>query len=195
MGMKFASEFIGALLVNLTLKSQLFKLGKGVLSVGHLRATLFISPHNGLRAEGEDISNLMLRGWVVSFRTGVGVGGSRLHGIIESLPAVEIVARGISGAELVHVCFELVRQVGEVVSWIGVGVSCITVAFVRGLQRKPVELLEVVEGIPGIWKCNVRGVHECCSACAGISPLIANDAKMGFNVVEMNRVRGALQNI
>eukprot|EP00983_Pelagomonas_calceolata_P122166 1160882-Pelagomonas_calceolata.AAC.3 len=53
----------------------------------------------------------------------------------------------------------------------------------RGLQRKPVE---VMEGISGIWKCNVRGVRKCYSACTGVSPLIAYDARMGLNFIEMN---------
>eukprot|EP00983_Pelagomonas_calceolata_P097744 1158274-Pelagomonas_calceolata.AAC.61 len=30
-------------------------------------------------------------------------------------------------------------------------------------------------------ECNVRHVCECCSACAGISPLITDDARVRFN--------------
>eukprot|EP00983_Pelagomonas_calceolata_P066146 1148882-Pelagomonas_calceolata.AAC.2 len=81
-------------------------------------------PHNGQRAEGDlwvipegvvDFFVGKLRGWVARFRNGSGIMGNRLHGIVELLPAIVIVARGISRAELVlvvHVCFELVRQVG-----------------------------------------------------------------------------------
>eukprot|EP00983_Pelagomonas_calceolata_P028282 885695-Pelagomonas_calceolata.AAC.1 len=48
-----------------------------------------------------------------------------------------------------------------------VGVMWVTIASMWGLQCEPVI---VMKGIPGIWKCDVRGVRECCSACAGISP-------------------------
>eukprot|EP00983_Pelagomonas_calceolata_P037043 1136161-Pelagomonas_calceolata.AAC.4 len=41
------------------------------------------------------------------------------------------------------------------------GVLWVTVASMRGLQRK---LVEIVEGIPGIWKCMVCGAHKCWSA-------------------------------
>eukprot|EP00983_Pelagomonas_calceolata_P118019 1160464-Pelagomonas_calceolata.AAC.13 len=62
---------------------------------------------------------MRLRGWVVSFRIGIGVWGSGLYGIVKPLPAIVIVARGISVAKfvhLVHVYFKLVCQVGEVLS-------------------------------------------------------------------------------
>eukprot|EP00983_Pelagomonas_calceolata_P050384 1141950-Pelagomonas_calceolata.AAC.4 len=52
----------------------------------------------------------------------------------------------------------------------------------RGLQGQPVK---IVEGIPGVWKCNVRGVHECCSACAGVSTLVTNDTRVRFNLIEL----------
>eukprot|EP00983_Pelagomonas_calceolata_P080244 1155074-Pelagomonas_calceolata.AAC.1 len=71
---------------------------------------------------------------------------------------------------LVHERFKpaSVCQVGAVVSW-SRGVMWVTVVSVCGLQRKPVK---VVEDISGIWKCNVCGVRECCSACAASAPLL-----------------------
>eukprot|EP00983_Pelagomonas_calceolata_P076319 1153378-Pelagomonas_calceolata.AAC.1 len=137
---------------------------------------LSISPHNGQRAESipeggaaSIVGNL--RQWVVSFRT---------H------------TRSISRAELaslMHVCFKLVCQACELVSWSSVGVVWFTVAFMRGLQRKPVK---IVEGIPDIWKCNVLCVHECYSMCAGVSPLITNNARICFikNVQGAGSARG-----
>eukprot|EP00983_Pelagomonas_calceolata_P033990 1064925-Pelagomonas_calceolata.AAC.1 len=41
-------------------------------------------------------------------------------------------------------------------SWSSAGVLWFTVASILGFQGKPVK---IVEGIPGIWKCNVRGVR------------------------------------
>eukprot|EP00983_Pelagomonas_calceolata_P033806 1059053-Pelagomonas_calceolata.AAC.1 len=70
------------------------------------------------------------------------------------------------------------------------GVLWVTVASMRGIQGKPVE---IVEGIPAIWKRNVRGVHECCSACTGVCPHITNDTRVGFNFIDAYRVwRAAL---
>eukprot|EP00983_Pelagomonas_calceolata_P029938 936894-Pelagomonas_calceolata.AAC.1 len=44
------------------------------------------------------------RGWVVSFRIGSGVWGSGLYVIVKPLPAITVVARGISRAKLVCIC-------------------------------------------------------------------------------------------
>eukprot|EP00983_Pelagomonas_calceolata_P001882 62613-Pelagomonas_calceolata.AAC.1 len=64
-------------------------------------------------------------------------------------------------------------------SWSSAGVLWFTVASMQGFQGEPVE---IVEGIPGFWKCNVRGAHECCSACTGVSPLITNDTRVALTL-------------
>eukprot|EP00983_Pelagomonas_calceolata_P124454 1161108-Pelagomonas_calceolata.AAC.2 len=46
-----------------------------------------------------------------------------------------------------------------------------------------------MEGIPGIWKCNVCGVRECCSACAGVSPLVTKNTRVRFNLIEIVSAR------
>eukprot|EP00983_Pelagomonas_calceolata_P054116 1143571-Pelagomonas_calceolata.AAC.1 len=126
---------------------------------------LSMLPHNGQRAEVEDILNLMAfervgyelpnRQWCLGDRA-----------VWHSLASASYCNSSQS-----------------------VGVMWLTIASMCGLQRKPVE---IVEGIPGIWKCNVRGACECCSVCTGVSPLITNNARVGFNFIEMYGVREVL---
>ena len=49
-----------------------------------------------------------------------------------------------------------------------------------------------MERVPGIWKGNVHGVREGCGASASVSPLISYDARVGFDFIKMDRVRGVL---
>eukprot|EP00983_Pelagomonas_calceolata_P026415 829582-Pelagomonas_calceolata.AAC.1 len=93
--------------------------------------------------------------WVVSFNVGGGDWGSGSYSIVESLPAIVMVARGIGRAKLVlfmHVYFKFVVQVGEILYWESVGAVHAIILCVRGLQS---EAIKIVEGVPGIWKCNV----------------------------------------
>eukprot|EP00983_Pelagomonas_calceolata_P023668 745010-Pelagomonas_calceolata.AAC.1 len=62
--------------------------------------------------------------------------------------------------------------------------------FVR--VRSSMRASKIVEWVPGMWEFNICGAREGCRPCAGVSPLIANDARMGFDFVEMNRMRGML---
>eukprot|EP00983_Pelagomonas_calceolata_P130960 1161730-Pelagomonas_calceolata.AAC.3 len=67
---------------------------------------------------------LSLCGWVTSFYIGSGDWGSGLYGMIEPLPAIEMVARDISRSKLVlfvHVQFKFFCRVVEVVGWESVG--------------------------------------------------------------------------
>eukprot|EP00983_Pelagomonas_calceolata_P129534 1161615-Pelagomonas_calceolata.AAC.5 len=43
----------------------------------------------------------------------------------------------------------------------------------------------IVEWVPGMWEFNVCNVREGCGPCAGASPLVANDARAGFDFCKM----------
>ena len=49
-----------------------------------------------------------------------------------------------------------------------------------------------MERVPGIWKCNVYCVREGSGARASVSPLVSYDARVGFDFIKMDRVRGVL---
>eukprot|EP00983_Pelagomonas_calceolata_P051853 1142598-Pelagomonas_calceolata.AAC.3 len=71
---------------------------------GHLVVPIWVSQASNLRSRPEGVADLLvskLTGWVVGFYVGSGDWGSGFYGIIEPLPAIVMVAGGISRAELV----------------------------------------------------------------------------------------------
>eukprot|EP00983_Pelagomonas_calceolata_P050213 1141855-Pelagomonas_calceolata.AAC.2 len=90
-----------------------------------------------------------------------------VKGLFRDLREAGCANKGISRAKLVifvHVYLKFVTQVGEILDLESVGAVHAFILCVRGLQRKPVG---IVERFLGIWECNICGVCEGCGASAG----------------------------